>query len=65
MPDNTVVCSCLADLFEVSESYMLGITDKRDLPEYSDRLGAESAAEDEKECEEHMLKLYRDLNPAM
>ena len=64
-PKSIEICSQLADFFEVSESYMLGLTDKRDFPEFTDELGAETAAELEKEIEEHMLKLYRDLSPEM
>ena len=50
------------EYFDVPMTYLAGVSDIREWPELSDEEAAKQAAADEKETEDNMLSLYRDLS---
>ena len=64
-PLSNELVNALAAYFDVPITYLAGISDSRTWPIMSDEDAAETAEAEEKELEESMLKLYRDLCPEM
>lgn len=55
----------LAQFFDVPMLYLIGVSDDRTWHVLSDEEAADVADEEEREIQQHMLKLYQDLSPEM
>ena len=63
--DPNEVYYTLAQFFDVPMLYLIGVSDDRTWHVLSDEEAADVADEEEREIQQHMLKLYQDLSPEM
>ena len=63
-PDNERMID-IAQYFDVPFTYLCGATDVKEWATMTDEEAVLSAQEEEKETEDHMMRIYRDLSPDM